>query len=270
VRLIPRLPQGNVNVSQASLLRDFALPLAGVAAMAALLYVLLGLAVDVLAPRIPADLERRMARHLVDGHPLLREARPAPPALAELAERTRQALGTVPHAVDLRVLRSGEVNAFALPGGRVVLTTGLLQALEYENELVFTLGHEMGHLAARDHLRGLGRGLVLAALATLLSGDGDGLGGLLEGMLDLGGRRFSRAQELAADQAGLDAVVGVYGHAGGLDKFFDRLGDDGSGGLAALGRTHPEAARRLAALEATIRRRALPVAAPLSLRLPRL
>ena len=46
------------------------------------------------------------------------------------------------------------MNAVALPGGNIVVFAGLLKEIKSENELAMILGHELGHFAHRDHLRG--------------------------------------------------------------------------------------------------------------------
>ena len=53
------------------------------------------------------------------------------------------------------------VNALAIPGDRIIIYQGLLEDVESENELMMILGHELGHFANRDHLRGLGNFLLI-------------------------------------------------------------------------------------------------------------
>lgn len=249
MRLSPRLPARNVNVSKANPLGDFALMLGTLAAAALALYALLGFAVDLVAPRISFEIEQRIAISVLPRQPLFAKSHPAPAEIAALGERVRAAIGTVPHPVDVRVVDMDIINAFALPGGHIVLTSGLIQTLQSENEMAFVLGHEMGHIAARDHLRGMGRSLVLLAMSSAVLGDSGALGDLLGGMLVLTDRSFSRTQEMRADRSGLAAIVGVYGHAGGIPEFFSHLGDQNFGTLAHLALTHPETQTRIAALE---------------------
>lgn len=56
----------------------------------------------------------------------------------------------------------------ALPGGRILLTKGLLEYLQTEYGLVFVLGHEVGHIVHRDHIRGIGRQIILVMGASML------------------------------------------------------------------------------------------------------
>lgn len=267
MRLSPRLPDptDNVNVSKGSPLKDFVVMLGTLALGLGAVYLLLGLAVDFTVPRLSPQMERRIASALAVNHPLLKHSRPAPQAVRDLAERTRMALGTVDGDVDVRVWDKGMVNAFALPGRTIVLTTGMLSTLEYENELVFVLGHEMGHIAARDHLRGLGRGLVLVALSEVVLGDSGGLSDLLTGMLQLTNQSFSRGQETRADESGLTAMDAVYGHVGGLSAVFEHLGDTDYDTLTEFTLSHPESSKRIAALRELIARRGYAERTPLDL-----
>lgn len=262
MRLSPRLPDGDVNVGASSPLRDFVSMLVVIAAGLAAVYALLGLAVDFVAPRISWDTERLIARHMMGAHPMLKQADPAPQWIRDRAEAARLAAGGVPHPVDVRVVDTPMVNAFALPGGHVVLTSGILDAMEFDNELTFILGHELGHVAARDHLRGMGRGLVLVAINALVFEDSGSLGDLAVRMLTLTDRTFSRAQERRADVAGLEAMVAVHGHVGGVEAVFEHLGGRDHGYLAEFALTHPETGERVSDLAALARERGYPERAP--------
>jgi predicted Zn-dependent protease len=107
-----------------------------------------------------------------------------------------------------RVLNSNQVNAFALPGGYVYLTRGLLFRLRNEAELAGVLGHEAGHVAHRDtahqiqtaqntQLASTGAGIV----AGIFGIPGVGEATSLVGQLSL--LKYGRGQEHDADLAGL-------------------------------------------------------------------
>ena len=153
-----------------------------------------------------------------------------------------------PYEFRLAVSDQADPNAFALPGGLIVLTTGLLDGMRSENELAFVLGHELGHYKHRDHIEGLGRAVALGLLfAALGIGDADGLG---IRVADLTLRGFSRAQEREADRFGLELVYREYGHVADATGFFQRLLEDhkGDDGLAVYLSTHPGAESRIEAL----------------------
>lgn len=105
-----------------------------------------------------------------------------------------------------RVVDDPQVNAFALPGGYVYVTRGILSYMNSEGELAGVLGHEIGHVTARHSasaqskqllgMAGLGIGMILSP--TLREG-GDALSQAF-GVVFL---KFSRDQESQADQLGL-------------------------------------------------------------------
>lgn len=116
------------------------------------------------------------------------------------------------------VVNSSLINAFALPGGPVMITRGLFMKLNSESELASVLGHELGHINARHHARFLEKqfGLnLLLNIGALLVGDkpyGQALlqfGQVGAGLLSL---KFSRDQEREADQLGI-----LYTYRAGYD-----------------------------------------------------
>lgn len=116
------------------------------------------------------------------------------------------------------------MNAMALPGGLIIVTAGLLEKVESENELAFILGHEIGHFENRDHIRSLGRGVVISLLFITISNSGGAdLGATIT---DLALRGFSRSQESSADDFGLRLVAQEYGHVADSWRFFERIDQD--------------------------------------------
>ena len=104
------------------------------------------------------------------------------------------------------VLDSDEVNAFALPGGYVYITRGIMGYLNSEAELTAVLGHEVGHITARHAVRqqtGATAAGIGATLIGVLTGSGD-----LAGLANMAGtaliRGYGRDMELEADAIGAD------------------------------------------------------------------
>ena len=71
------------------------------------------------------------------------------------------------HGYSFMVLDSEEVNAFAVPGGFVFVTTGMLKFLKDEDELAAILGHEMGHIELRHGMRAVGTEKILKLFSML-------------------------------------------------------------------------------------------------------
>lgn len=139
-----------------------------------------------------------------------------------------------------------QANAMALPGGLIIVTQGLLDQVESENELAFVLGHELGHFRNRDHLRALGRGVVLSVFLAVVAGND--VAGIGINAADLTLRGFSREQETHADDFGLTIVHAEYGHVSEAWRLFERwkITSNSFVDLATYLSTHPEAGDRIA------------------------
>jgi predicted Zn-dependent protease len=102
------------------------------------------------------------------------------------------------------LLNDDMINAFALPGGFIYLTRGMLVHMNSESELAAVLGHEIAHVTEKHALRRETRGKGINVLNTVLAiGTGQSalyeLGNIFGGSILLG---FSRAFELEADEVG--------------------------------------------------------------------
>jgi len=157
---------------------------------------------------------------------------------------------------EFHVVDDPSVNAFALPGGFIFVTRGLMSHITTEAELVTVLGHESGHVAARHSAQqisrtqvaslGLGIGSILSSGIRQYSGvAGAGLGLLF--------LKFGRDDETQADQLGFG-----YALADGYDvrqmvRVFQMLDQQqalsGGSRLPEWQSTHPDPGNRIAAIE---------------------
>jgi beta-barrel assembly-enhancing protease len=124
----------------------------------------------------------------------------------------QSAAGQTPYRFEFHVLDDPEtINAFALPGGQVFITEGLLRRLKTEGQLAGVLGHEIGHVVARhgaEHIakQQLTQGLTGAAvLATYDPNDPSSRGSAAVAAMigQLVTMRFGRQDELESDQLGV-------------------------------------------------------------------
>jgi predicted Zn-dependent protease len=115
-----------------------------------------------------------------------------------------------PYKFSFHVLADARtVNAFALPGGPVFITEGLLRALRTEGQVAAVLGHEIGHVIARHSSEQLAKQqLTRGLLSALVLGTGDysaaQVGQLVGGMINM---RYGREDELEADALGIRIVA---------------------------------------------------------------
>ncbi len=146
-----------------------------------------------------------------------------------------------------------EPNAFALPGGRILLTLALLEKLGNDEAAVaFVLAHELGHYRQRDHLRGLGRAVGMAVCLMALGGSGDFLpvARVITGSMQ---RTYSRAQEEGADRFAARLVYETYGSADGAEKLFQLLREmEDLPAWAYMLSTHPGHDSRIRAIRETV------------------
>lgn len=256
----PRLPRDDVNVTARHPLKEGAVLFFGAVAIVAALVALSALLVDRLVPYVPASWETGVFPDFG-----LLESPPSNEAEKERQRELDSLLGRlVAHWPDrpetplrVGVLDESTPNALALPGGVILVTRGLLEQVESENELAFVLGHEIGHFRNRDHLKSLGRGLATSLIVAALGQSGSA-GDLLGLSGQLSGRSFSRQQEEEADAFGLELVAEEFGHVGGATDFFARLPRTegrASRTVETYFSTHPMSDARVSALKELARER---------------
>jgi Zn-dependent protease with chaperone function len=242
------LPENNVSPGHP--LAELATLAAGLALVGLGLLLAAWLLVEGAVRFLPASLEERVFGSMASPLRAADDTRGA--KLDTLLRRVARHWAGHGYALRIGVTEAAEPNAFALPGGNVLVTSALLEQAGSENELAFVLAHELGHVEARDPLRALGRGLLVAlALAAVGGSDGAAIAGSTAA---LGERVFSRTQERAADRFALALVAAEYGHVAGASDFLRRLPDAGPAGAAARAAswlsTHPRSDDRVAELEA--------------------
>ena len=174
----------------------------------------------------------------------------APPGVESLDELTRRLAPTPsPYPFVVRVVNLKMVNAFALPGGQIVIADGLVRAAESPDEVAGVLAHEMGHVLHRHSTAAIIEALGLAFLFGAMLGDfGTGvIGGAGETLIGLSLRREAEAEADARALALLERA-GLSSH--GLADFFERMEREADNRPAAfhLLSTHPptESRRQLA------------------------
>ncbi|MFC6997866.1 M48 family metallopeptidase [Rufibacter roseus] len=156
------------------------------------------------------------------------------------------------YPLQVTVVRKESVNAFALPGGHMVIYTGLLDSLQSPAELAALLGHEFAHAQNRHSLRGLARSMSTYLLVTLLFNDVSGLAAVvLENADKLESLRYSRSLEKEADTAGFQVLQENKLDPNGMQQLFQRLqaSSTAEAQTPALLSTHPLTSERLAHLQ---------------------
>lgn len=246
----PSYPQHNDNVSHSSPFREFVVLLAGIALICVLVFAALGFLVDRAVQWISPEMEARIFSAVIPE--AVQDESHSTPGEMEL-QRMVDELGAcidVGYPLKVSLVDSETANALALPGGRIVVLSGIVQKVHSENGMAFVLAHELAHFKNRDHLSGLGRSVVLTAMMAVLTGSDSGLTRLFTPAVGLSSARYSQQRETRADSLALEALVCRYGHVGGASEFFQAMRDEQRGrGVASYFASHPEAMERIRMLD---------------------
>jgi len=260
LKYVAKKSKEGVNVSDVHPLVEAGTLVVGLTAIAVAIVLLLVFLVEVALYFVPAETEAELFADWLPED--LVTISPSDDRLYEaqmLVNRLSAHWADAPYPFRVEVDDSSIANAMALPGGLIIVTQGLLDEVESENELAFVLGHELGHFRNRDHLRALGRGLVLALFFTVVTGND--VAGIGINVADITLRGFNREQESDADEFGLALVYAEYGHVDEAWRLFERWDEhrDGMPAVVSYLATHPDAGDRVEQLERLAEARQWPV-----------
>lgn len=156
------------------------------------------------------------------------------------------------------LLDSSEINAFACPGGIILITSGMLSSVKSEDELAAVLAHEIAHIIHRDGVAAIQSSrwseaaLVIGSKAAKEFGPKDTakLLSLFEGSIDdvvktLVVNGYGRQQEKSADSAALEYLAAAGYDPQGLVGYLSRLDQAGKGSQGGILKTHPGTDERL-------------------------
>lgn len=152
-----------------------------------------------------------------------------------------------------KVIEDDTVNAFACPGGKIYVHSGLMKRMKKNSHLAFVVGHEMGHVENRDSIDRMGYNLTFAILQQVTGTDESRLGKLLSVAVDkMYDFRVSQKQEYAADRRGMEHMKSL-GYdpreAAGALRRLQAEGEADPGILERLFSTHPPIEERAKMVE---------------------
>ncbi|HET7876346.1 MAG TPA: M48 family metallopeptidase [Methylomirabilota bacterium] len=172
-------------------------------------------------------------------------------AVEGIVSRLTAAAPGSPYAFRVHVVNERAVNAFAAPGGYVVVFRGLLERTQTPEELAGVLAHELQHVIQRHATRAIIQHASTGLLVAALTGDVTGpLAYGLEAARVLGQLRYSREAEAEADREGLRLLLAARIDPAGMIMFFDAMKKEEGKLPEALKylSTHPASADRVAGL----------------------
>ena len=171
-------------------------------------------------------------------------------ALNAYVDGIGQRIVKVSHRPDLsytfRVVDSPVINAFAVPGGYVYFTRGILAHFNSEDELAGVMGHEIGHIAARHSVEQMskaqlvGGGLQIGAALSQTFQKYAGIAGAGVGLVFL---KFGRDQESESDRLGVEYSTKLGYDSHKMADFFQTLASMREGSAQSLPSflsTHPD------------------------------
>jgi beta-barrel assembly-enhancing protease len=199
---------------------------------------------------------RQAAGNILGAAPLIRDAK-----LQQYVNRVGRWVALQSERPNLAwrfgVIESGDINAFAAPGGYIFVTRGLYRSLQNESELAGVFAHEIGHVIRRHHLKLLQQGQLMDLGSKLLAkktGENRYIKNLIGNGAEIFARSLDKNAEFEADRLavvlaaragydpfGLPSVLQDMGHVAGND---DRI--------RLLFKTHPHPDDRLAELGETL------------------
>jgi beta-barrel assembly-enhancing protease len=153
------------------------------------------------------------------------------------------------------VLDAPQLNAFAVPGGTVFITRGLLERMRSEAELAGVLGHEIVHVVKKHHLKAIQKGAQTALAGEALSMATQNRNAAVNDKLisfgkEMYGRGLDKGDEFEADRLGVVLAARAGYDAYGLPSVLQTLQamNAEDSGLALMFKTHPAPGERLDAL----------------------
>ena len=232
--------------------------MAGFALLALVVSMLMGLMVRSLVARVPVEWEQEL------GDKVMAELRQSETFIEDAKLHTNLVMAVAPllravptNALGFKfyLLRHPLPNAFALPGGHVVVTTSLMALADRPEEIAGVVAHEMAHVTLKHGIRKIVSSAGPYILCRLFMRDNSGLLGMLAGSSQLlVSQSFSQEYELEADDVGWQYLVAAHIDPRGLTDMLRKLkAEQESMKLAQVGpqafSSHPATDKRIRRLD---------------------
>jgi Zn-dependent protease with chaperone function len=207
---------------------------------------------------IPPEWEKQIGelalQDLLAREEVVREG-PVVDAVKEMTARLTERVANNPYHFTVTVVKSPVVNAFALPGGSVVVFTGLIKEAKSPEEVAGVLGHEINHVLRRHGMERIVKTLGIMAVAAIVFGDQQGLIGLAKQLgIEIVALKYNRDQETEADLEGLRLLHRAKVDPAGMIAFFERLAQsEKDKQRVELLSTHPMSTSRAERLKAELK-----------------
>lgn len=230
------------------LITIFSLIITGIIA----LFVFRGKIVEHIASLVPPETEQQIAEEMkasaLAGKTILKDS-----ALErELQRLTMPLTSSVDDSTfkfNFTIIKEDAINAFALPGGSVIIHSGLIAKAKSPEEVAGVLAHEISHVTRRHHIRGIIGNLGIWLVIRGVIGDISGISAdIVNAGAVLGTLKYSRDFEHEADQSGFELLEKARINPQGMIDFFFTLQEENnekSVGVVEIMSTHPATEERI-------------------------
>ncbi len=216
------------------------------------------------AQQVPVEWEQKLGQSAFAQYRLQHELlddKTVQTELKALTEPLTAVIGDARYPFEFHVVRDADLNAFALPGGVVVINSGLIERADNASELLGVIAHEISHVTERHGVRNIISSAGIVLTAQVLIGDASGLLATIASAAPLLlNQSYSRDFERDADARGVALLQAANIDPQGMQKFFEKMiahekkmleqvgNDDAAQAMKSLSRflsTHPDTAERI-------------------------
>ena len=165
------------------------------------------------------------------------------------------------YAWEFNLVKSDEINAFCMPGGKIVVYEGIMKLFDNDDELAVVLGHEVAHAVAKHSNERMSQQILqqygAAALSIGLSGQSYAVQNVASQVYGIGSQvgvmlPFSRKHESEADYMGLVLMTMAGYNPDYAVTFWKKMAAKSGGSSNELMSTHPSDARRISDIQKSL------------------
>lgn len=171
--------------------------------------------------------------------------------LAQITDPLVDAVDDKRFRFSFTIVEDPTLNAYALPGGAVVIHSGLIEKAHSPEELAGVLAHEISHVTRRHHIRGIISKMGMFMIVRGFLGDITGVSSeLATAGATLGSLKYSRDYEREADNSGWDLLIKAHIDPLGMIAFFETMKKETGGAeVSYFISTHPGTTERIEVLK---------------------
>jgi len=194
--------------------------------------------------RLGAGVKTSLVRQLSDGK-VCKPEPAAQEAFLRLQDKLLTQANDLNGPVDIVILPSSMKNAFALPGGHVMIMSGLLEDARSADEVAGVIAHELGHVAGRHSMQKLVAESGLYFLLGIVLGDFSGSTVLIAGSRAILNAGYSRDAERDADRYAIELMARANGDPAAFATMLERFSAGSPFGVLNLLSSHPHTEERV-------------------------